>query len=136
MKVTFENFGRAHIVRIEEAAAYLKMIIGGSGERTVYIDGAGHIGIIPPDNPNEEEQQLMELMQIAKRTVPTVGKSPYVTACDILNARILAIENEMMELDSYDVEQAKTLERRLLALREALRRTRCLPERIDPNSDD
>ncbi|KVP48409.1 hypothetical protein [Burkholderia ubonensis] len=135
MKLTFENFGRAHIVRFEDAAGPLKLLIGGNDGLTVLVDPSGHVVVIQPEGPVENYQQDLELMRIAKSTVPTAGRSPYVSSCESLYARIAAIENEITDQESYGMD-TKGLRAQLSALRRAAQSGRCRDVRLDPNSDD
>ncbi|KUZ98105.1 hypothetical protein WI40_13960 [Burkholderia ubonensis] len=135
MKMTFENFGRALIVRFEDAAGPLKMVIGGNEGMTIFVDASGNIIVNPPEGPGDGYQQVMELMRIAKSALPTAGPSPFVSTCEALYARIAATENEIAQLESYGLDP-KGLKTELLGLMRAANSGRCLHTPLEANPED
>jgi hypothetical protein len=99
MRVAYENFGLANILRVmDDHGNPIKILLDGGDGGIVGVTAAGRIIHVPPNSPVEEEQGVVAYMHAIKSSMLPNGKIPILTPCDVIDSEIALVESEMLSI--------------------------------------
>jgi hypothetical protein len=96
MRITYERFGQADVVRVEDGTGPVKMLIGAQDQGVVSVLASGRIIHIPPGGAGEDQQAVVEFMQKVGSTMPEAAKAPMLSKCEALESGIARIQQEII----------------------------------------